>query len=379
MGHDQPTPLSVPLPPHELQGPGGAPLSQLAHWMVGQGLLAQADALQAERMPGGQSNPSWRLHAGSQAWVLRAKPAPVAQLLPSAHAIEREFRILSALQGTGVPVPRVHALCEDESVIGVAFYLMDFVEGRIFRDATLPEVPQAERAAYFMAANEVLAQLHTVDWRARGLQDFGRHEGYYTRLIRRWTQQYEAARPAPLPAMEQLLQWLPQHIPAGAEGQELTCITHGDYRIENLMFHPTRPEVVAVLDWELATLGHPLSDLSYSTLAWHMPSGILRGYGDQDLVALGLPPERDYVARYAQRMRMDLAALQADWPFYLAFNLFRLSAILLGIGQRERAGVASNTTAREIAAMAEPVANWGWAIAQGQIPQFLSQTTRRQA
>jgi aminoglycoside phosphotransferase (APT) family kinase protein len=354
-------------------GPGGVPLLQLAQWMVGQGLLQRADALQAERMAGGQSNPSWQLRAGAQAWVLRAKPAPAAQLLPSAHAIEREYRVLNALQGTGVPVPRVHALCEDESVIGVAFYLMDFVEGRIFRDATLPEVPQPERAAYFEAACDVLAQLHAVDWRARGLSDFGRHEAFYTRLIRRWTQQYEAARSAPLAAMDQLAQWLPQHIPAGGDGAQRTCITHGDYRIENLMFHPTRPEVVAVLDWELATLGHPLSDLSYSTLAWHMPSGILRGYGDQDLAALGLPPEMDYVARYVQRMQMDpgaVQAVQADWPFYLAFNLFRLSAILLGIGQRERAGVASNTTAREIAAMAEPVANWGWAIAQGRQPDF---------
>ena len=351
-------------------GPGGVPLLRLAQWMMGQGLLQRADGLQAERMPGGQSNPSWCLRAGAQAWVLRAKPAPAAQLLPSAHAIEREYRVLQALQGTGVPVPRVHALCEDESVIGVAFYLMDFVQGRIFRDATLPEVPQPERAAYFDAACDVLAQLHHVDWRTRGLREFGRHEGFYTRLIRRWMQQYEAARPAPVPAMDQLAQWLPQHIPAGGDGAELTCITHGDYRIENLMFHPTRPEVVAVLDWELATLGHPLSDLSYSTLAWHMPSGILRGYGDQDLALLGLPPEADYVARYVQQMQMDLTAVRADWPFYLAFNLFRLSAILLGIGQRERAGVASNTTAREIAAMAEPVANWGWAIAQGQLPDF---------
>lgn len=352
-------------------GPGGVPVARLAGWMRGQGLLAASEVLQAERISGGQSNPSWLLCSPSRRFVLRAKPAPVAQLLPSAHAIEREYRLLHALQDTDVPVPRVHALCEDESVIGVAFYLMDFVEGRIFRDATLPEVPASERAACFMAANEVLARLHRVDWRALGLHDFGRHEAYYTRLIRRWTQQYEAARKVPVPAMQALAQWLPQHIPPEADGAALTCITHGDYRIENLMFHPTRPEVVAVLDWELATLGHPLSDLSYSTLAWHMPSGILRGYGDQDLHALGLPQEMAYVARYCERMQMDLAEVQAHWPFYLAFNLFRLSAILLGIGQRERAGFASNSTAGEIAAMAEPVADWGWAIAQGRSPHWL--------
>ena len=322
--------------------------------------------LRAERMEGGQSNPSWRLHGAGQSWVLRAKPAPAAELLPSAHAIEREYRILQALAGTDVPVPRVRALCEDESVIGVAFYVMDFVQGRIFRDATLPEVPVAERSAYFMEAARVLAALHRVDWRQLGLQDFGRHEGYYSRLIRRWTQQYQACRQAPVPAMEQLIDWLPQHIPAGADGAEHTCITHGDYRMENLMFHPTRPEVVAVLDWELCTLGHPLSDLSYSALAWHMPAGILRGYGDQDLPALGLPAEQDHVARYAERMGWDTPAALKDWPFYLAFNLFRLSAILQGIGQREREGTASNATAKEIAAMAEPVAQWGWAIAQGQ-------------
>ena len=346
---------TAPRSPGEALGPGGAPLQHLASWMATQGLLAPSDVLHAQRLSGGQSNPSWLLRSSSSAWVLRA------------------------LQDTEVPVPRVHALCEDESVIGVAFYVMDFVEGRIFRDATLPDVPAHERSAYFMAAAEVLARLHRVDWRGLGLQDFGRHEGYYSRLIRRWAQQYEASRQAPVEAMEQLMRWLPQHIPGGADGAAQTCITHGDYRIENLMFHPTRPEVVAVLDWELATLGHPLSDLSYSALAWLMPSGILRGYGNQDLAALGLPDEQMHLQRYAERMHMDLAGVRQDWPFYLAFNLFRLSAILLGIGQRERAGVASNTSAREIAAMAEPVARWGWAIAQGQTPDFLSTPHRRQA
>lgn len=326
--------------------------------------------LRAQRIGGGQSNPSWLLQGAGPSWVLRAKPAPAADLLPSAHAIEREYRILQALQNTEVPVPRVRALCEDESVIGVAFYVMDFVPGRIFRDATLPEVPVSERSAYFMEANRVLAALHQVNWRALGLQDFGRHEGYYTRLIRRWSQQYQASCETPVPAMAQLMAWLPQHIPADADGPTHTCITHGDYRMENLMFHPERPEVVAVLDWELCTLGHPLSDLSYSALAWHMPAGILRGYGDQDLTTLGLPAEHDYVARYAARMGADPAVVLQDWPFYLAFNLFRLSAILQGIGHRAREGTASSDSAKEIAAMAEPVAQWGWAIAQGQTPQW---------
>ncbi len=331
--------------------------------------------LKAERMEGGQSNPSWILRGAGQSWVLRAKPAPAAELLPSAHAIEREYRILEALQHSDVPVPRVRAMCEDEAVIVVAFCVMVVVDDRLFRDATLPEVPLAQRQAYFAEANRVLAALHRVDWRALGLQDFGRHEGYYSRLIRRWTQQYQAARQQPVEAMERLIDWLPAHIPAGGDAAALTCITHGDYRMENLMFHPTRPEVVAVLDWELCTLGHPLSDLSYSALAWHMPAGILRGFGDQDLAALGLPAEADYVTAYVQRMGLDAQTVREDWPFYLAFNLFRLSAILLGIGQRDREGTASNATAKEIAAMAEPVAQWGWAIAQGQRPDLTTFTT----
>lgn len=319
--------------------------------------------LSAERMDGGQSNPSWLLQGVGQSWVLRAKPAPVAQLLPSAHAIEREYRILQALQGTSVPVPRVRALCEDESVIGVAFYVMDFVHGRIFRDATLPAVPAAERSAYYQEAQRVLAALHGLDWRALGLADFGRTEGYYSRLIRRWSQQYEATRSEPVAAMEALREWLPANIPPGADSAAQTCLTHGDFRIENLMFHPTRAEVVAVLDWELSTLGHPLSDLSYSALAWHMPAGILRGFGDQDLPRLGLPSEQDYLAGYCQRAGLEARSVQADWPFYLAFNLFRLGAILQGIGHRAREGTASSASALEIAAMAPAVAQWGWDMA----------------
>ena len=359
------------LDAHEVQSTSGARLNlpALVAWLAPR-VSGVDGSLRAQRIGGGQSNPSWLLHGAEQSWVLRAKPAPAAELLPSAHAIEREYRILQALQHTQVPVPRVRVLCEDESVIGVAFYVMDFVPGRIFRDATLPEVPASERPAYFMEANRVLAELHQIDWRTLGLQDFGRHEGYYTRLIRRWSQQYQASREVPVPAMEALMAWLPQHIPAGADGGEHTCITHGDYRMENLMFHPERPEVVAVLDWELCTLGHPLSDLSYSALAWHMPAGILRGYGDQNLDALGLPTEYDYVVRYAERMGVGASALLQDWPFYLAFNLFRLSAILLGVGQRAREGMASSDSAKEISAMAEPVAQWGWAIAQGQTPQW---------
>jgi len=361
------TPISEPAatPPPSITTHLDVP--SLVRWLAPR-LPGVTANLQAQRMDGGQSNPSWLLKDGEHTWVLRAKPAPAAGLLPSAHAIEREYRILNALQGSAVPVPKVRVLCEDESVIGVAFYVMDFVQGRIFRDATLPDLPPDQRAACYMEANRVLAALHQVDWRALGLHDFGRPDGFYTRLIRRWGQQYMATRQTPVEAMERLMDWLPQHIPAGADGADATCITHGDFRMENLMFHPTRPEVVAVLDWELCTLGHPLSDLSYSALAWHMPKGLLRGYADQSLQELALPTEQAYIARYAHNMGLDAqstAALNADWPFYLAFNLFRLSAILQGIGHRAREGKASSANAHDIATMAEPVARWGWAIAQG--------------
>ncbi len=336
--------------------------------------------IQVQRVDGGQSNPSWILRSAQRAWVLRAKPGPKAALMPSAHAIEREFAVMQALQNSGVPVPRTRVLCEDESVIGVAFYVMDFVEGRIFRDATLPAVPREDRAAYFFEANRVLAALHRVDWRAAGLQDFGRHDGYFARLIRRWTQQYEQGVSAPshrIDAMERLAKWLPDNVPHGADESAHTRITHGDYRLENMIFHPTRPEVIAVLDWELSTLGHPLSDLAYNCLAWHMPQGILRGYADADLAALGIPSEADYVARYCPQAGLDCADVMRDWPFYLAFNLFRLAAILHGIGARVRDGTASSASASEIARMAEPVATWGWAIAERHAPQ--SRTTHHLA
>jgi len=345
-------------------------LDTLTAWMSTQGLLPANGELVAQRMAGGQSNPSWRLQSGSRQWVLRAKPAPAAQLLPSAHAIEREYRVLRALQDTDVPVPRVQALCEDEAVIGVAFYVMDFVPGRVFADPALPGVATDARAAYYDAAARTLAALHRVDWRERGLLDFGRHEGYFSRLVRRWSQQYQATRERPVPAMERLMDWLPAHIPAEADGEAATCITHGDFRMENLMFHPERPEVVAVLDWELSTLGHPLGDLAYNALAWHMPAGILRGLADLNLPALGIPSESEYLAAYCRHSGRDPAALGLGWPFYLAFNLFRLAAILQGIGQRERAGTAANATARQIADLAPAVAGWGWAIAQGQQPDF---------
>src|SRR5450830_555154 len=240
---------------------------------------AAASGLRLSRLAGGQSNPTWLLTpAQGEPRVLRAKPGPQAALLPSAHAIEREFAVLQALQGSEVPVPRVHRFCADESVIGAAFYLMAYVPGRVLRDASLPGMSPAERTALHDEADRVLAALHRVDWRARGLQDFGRTEAYFERLIARWTRQYRASQTCELPAMERLIEWLPAHIPASARDPGALVLLHGDFRLENMVFHPSEPRVLAVLDWELATLGHPLSDLAYHAMAWHHPRARCRAW-----------------------------------------------------------------------------------------------------
>lgn len=347
-------------------------LAALGRWLAPH-LGTAVQGLSGERMNGGQSNPSWRLRATApggeeRSWVLRAKPGLAASLLPSAHAIEREFRVLSALQGSAVPVPAAVALCEDESVLGAAFYVMDWVDGRVLRDAHLPTLGAAARTACHADALQVLAALHRVDWRAAGLQGFGREGAFFSRLVSRWTKQYRGSVTEPVPAMERLAQWLADHIPPGADDAGTTSLTHGDFRLENLMFHPTQPTVAAVLDWELATLGHPLSDLAYHCMAWHLPSGVLRGMADQPLAALGIPGERETIARYCDMTGWPLDAVLADWGFYMACNLFRLAAILLGIEARVRQGTAAHPDALAITRMARPVAELGWAIASGAAP-----------
>lgn len=324
-------------------------------------------SLRAERLPAGQSNPTWLLRAGEHAWVLRAKPGPAASLQPSAHAIEREFRVQQALQGSGVPVARVHALCEDESVIGAAFYVMEHVQGRILRDATLPGMAPAERSAIHAEALRVLAALHRVDWRARSLAGFGREQDFLARTVARWTRQYRASQTQHIEAMERLIDWLPRHLPPPSA--QPVALVHGDFRLENLIFHPAQPRVLAVLDWELATLGDPLSDLAYHCLAWHLPPGVLRGIAGLDLAASGIPAEHEVIARYCALAGRDSpaerAAVQAHWPFHLACNFFRLAAILQGIAWRVKEGIASHPQAIETARMAAPVAEAGWRIANG--------------
>ncbi len=321
--------------------------------------------LTVEQFKGGQSNPTFKLVTPERLYVMRAKPGPVAKLLPSAHAIEREFQVMSGLAGTGVPVPEMLLLCEDESVIGRAFYVMSFVEGRVLWDQSLPGFDRAGRAAIYDEMNRVIAALHSVDVTSGPLSAYGRHERYIERQIARWTRQYQASITTPIEAMDRLIAWLPANLPAAAGTDARVSVVHGDYRLDNMVFHPTEPRVLAVLDWELSTLGDPLADFSYHAMAWHIPPGAFRGIGGLDLAALGIPDERAYVRRYCERTnRPDPDAVMANWNFYLAYNMFRIAGILQGIAKRIEDGTASSAQARASAAGARPIAELGWMIAQ---------------
>lgn len=328
-----------------------------------------AGPVQIEQFKGGQSNPTFKLTTPGRAYVMRAKPGPAAKLLPSAHAIDREFRVMHALRRTEVPVPEMLLLCEDESVIGRAFYLMEFMQGRVLWDQSLPGLAQAERAAIYDEMNRVISALHRVDIAAAGLETYGRPGNYFERQIGRWSKQYTASITEPIPAMDALMDWLPAHMPASARDEREVAVVHGDFRLDNLVFHPTEPRVLAVLDWELSTLGHPLADFSYHCMSWHIPASAFRGIGGLDLAALGIPGEAAYVRRYCERTGRtvpgrDYDAVMADWTFYMAYNLFRMAGILQGIAKRVVDGTASSAEARQAAAGARPLAEMGWQIAQ---------------
>ncbi|MPS93150.1 phosphotransferase [Comamonas sp.] len=321
--------------------------------------------LQVEMFKGGQSNPTYKLITPGKSYVMRAKPGPVAKLLPSAHAIEREYRVMKGLAGTDVPVPHMYALCEDESVIGRAFYIMEFMEGRVLWDQSLPGMTAAQRAEIYDEMNRVIAALHSVKFVERGLADYGRSGNYFERQIARWSKQYVASVTQPIPEMDQLMEWLPAHMPASARDEGRVSIVHGDYRLDNLMFHPTEPRVIAVLDWELSTLGHPLADFSYHCMSWHIPAELGRGIAGLDIAGLGIPAEHDYIRRYCQRTGIsDVEALQRDWNFYLAYNMFRIAAILQGIAKRVEAGTASSAQAKASGDTARPMAELAWSFAQ---------------
>lgn len=312
----------------------------LSRWMAAN-IAGFAGPMRVEQFKGGQSNPTYKLISEAGTYVLRRKPP--GQLLKGAHAIEREARVLQALGSAGFPVARVHGVCVDESVIGTWFYVMDMVEGRIFWDATIPEVNAAERPAYFDAMNQTMAQLHSLKPDAIGLGDYGKPGNYFARQISRWSQQYlddiDAGRDT---NMDRLVEWLPANIPA--EQHDQVSVVHGDFRIDNMIFHPTEPRVLAVLDWELSTLGHPLADFAYHAMMYHMPSHIVAGLAGADLEALNIPSEEDYVAEYCRRTARDSIP---GYRFALAFNFFRLAAIFHGIKGRAIRGTAASAQAHE--------------------------------
>jgi aminoglycoside phosphotransferase (APT) family kinase protein len=343
---------TIPVPEHQR-----VDLRALQAW-VERNVPRCAGPLRAERFAGGQSNPTYKLTLpDGRALVMRAKPGPQAKLLPSAHAVDREYRVQRALRGAGFPVPEMLALCEDEGVIGRAFYLMEYIAGRVLIDPTLPGRTPAERAALFDELNRVIALLHGLDPQAVGLETYGKPGNFFERQISRWTKQYRAAETERVEAMERLIDWLPKNIPAGEE----TAIVHGDYRMGNVMYHPAEPRIVAVLDWELSTLGHPLADLAYHCMQWHTPAGPYGGLAGLPLTELGIPTETEYVRAYCRRTgRADIG----PWEFYVAYNFFRSAGILQGIIKRALDGTASSPDAYRDVARTRAIAELGWALAE---------------
>lgn len=336
------------------------PIDPLRDYLAGR-IDGMRTDLQVRQFRGGQSNPTFALLSSGRAWVLRKKPP--GMLLPSAHMVEREYRIMNALAKTNVPVARVHLLCEDASVIGTPFFVMDLVEGRVFRNELLPGMEPTERHAIYLAMADTLAKLHSVDVRAVGLEDFGKTGNYMARQLSRWQKQYGASKTEEIPAMEGLSEWLAAHMPE----DDSTTIAHGDYRLENLIFHPTEPRILAVLDWELATLGHPLADLGYNCMAYHLASAGTggsaihqhgRGIHGPDLTALGIPSEADYVAEYSKRAGRAVP----DFDYYVAFAMFRRAAICQGVYKRGLDGNASSETALNVKPLVRFYSEAGWEL-----------------
>jgi len=316
--------------------------------------------LGVEQFKGGQSNPTFLLSAGGVRYVLRKKPA--GQLLASAHAVDREYRVITALRDTGVPVARSHCLCEDASIIGTPFYIMAHVQGRVLWDPTLPGMGQAERAAIYDDMNRVIAALHGIDVNGVGLADYGRSGNYLQRQLGRWSKQYLASQTEPIEAMNRLIDWLPARIPA----DQTTTLVHGDLRLDNLIFHPTEPRIVAVLDWELSTLGDPLVDFAYHMLTWYLTAQEFRGMAGVNLPELGIPLAEQYLRTYTRRTgRADIEP--GLWNYHLVYNMFRLAAILQGIAKRVEDGTAANASARETGRKARPIAEIAWRHATSQL------------
>lgn len=314
-----------------------------------------AGPLEVKQFKGGQSNPTYLLTTPAKRYVLRRKPP--GKLLPSAHAVEREYAVMSALGATGFPVPKTHILCADEGVVGTAFFVMDHVDGRIFWNGRLPELGAEERSALYDSMNATLARLHSVDYRAIGLGEYGKEGAYVARQIARWTKQYRLSETQPIEEMEKLIDWLPRHLPSG----ETTRLVHGDYRLDNLIMAKGAPKVVAVIDWELSTLGDPLADFAHHLMQWRLPPGNRGGFLGFDFSGTGIPDEGSYVAAYCERTKRSGIP---DLDYYLAYNMFRLAAIVQGIGGRVRDGTAASAEAAEEAKLAGPLAQAAWDCAK---------------
>ncbi|MGE8317149.1 MAG: phosphotransferase [Comamonas sp.] len=326
----------------------------LQKYLKDQGLGGN-EPLQVSVLAGGQSNPTYRLQAGGRQMVLRKQPP--GQLVAGAHAVDREYRVMHALAATDVPVPRMLAYCDDAGLLGTPFYLMEFLDGRVLMDQALPGMAPAQREAHYREMGRVIAALHAVDLNAVGLTDYGRRGGYVARQVRRWSQQTQQLTVPVNDAMRRLMDWLLEHLPERDE----TTLVHGDYRLDNLVWHASEPRVIGVLDWELSTLGDPLADLAYQGMGWRIPPQLWRGIGGLDWAALGIPDEAAYLRWYTEATGRDPGA---RWEFYLAFNLFRMAAILYGIAQRAADGNAAAADAAETGARAGPLAELGWACAQ---------------
>lgn len=334
------------------------PAQALGSYLRQQGLAGSAP-LQVSVLAGGQSNPTYRITTEDggavRDYVLRKKPP--GTLIASAHAIDREYRVMKALAETEVPVPRMLHYCDSSELLGTPFYVMEYLHGRVLMDQALPGMAPDERRAIYREMSRVIAALHAVDYRAVGLDDYGKKGNYVGRQVARWSRQ---CRESTLPvnaAMRNLMDWLPEHLPEDDE----TTLVHGDYRMDNLVFHPTEPRIIGVLDWELSTLGHPLADLAYQCMAWRIPPSLWRGIGGLDLTALGMPQEAEYLAWYGTATGRDAAG---QWDYYLAYNLFRMAAILHGIAQRAADGNAAAEDAAETGRKAGPLAELGWQAAQ---------------
>ena len=318
------------------------------------------ETLTAKAFEGGQSNPTFLIASGDTRYVLRKKPP--GKLLPSAHQVEREHRIITALASTDVPVPKTYLLCEDAAIVGTPFYVMQHVAGRILRDPALPEIVQGDRRAYYLELADTLAKLHAVDFASVGLADYGKPEGFVTRQVARWAQQYEAAKTEPRADMDNLTAWLRDNAP----DEVPPTIIHGDFRIDNLMFHPSEPRCLALLDWELSTLGNPYSDVAYACLAYHLPSGASGGSGlvglaGADLQTLEIPSEKAFVRAYCERRGLESIP---SWSFFLAFSLFRLASITQGVYARALQGNASSSNAKQVGKLSSLLSKIGWGIAQ---------------